>query len=82
MLTLETKPVDTARAKEIWAEYQKKHDISSLRGQFAAIEPKSGRVWIAPDALDLIDLKEKDGNTEPVYMICVGYDYFVRKGRR
>jgi len=82
MVKLETKPVNVERAKEIWAEYQKRHDVSSLKGQYAMIEPNSGRVWIGETPLSVADKMHADGCFEPVYGIMVGYDYFVRKGHR
>lgn len=36
--------VDTARAREIWAEYQCQHDVSDRMGQAVGIEPISGRI--------------------------------------
>ena len=45
------RPVDLERAKQIWAEYQKQHDVSDRVGQTAGIDPVRGRVWILMKAL-------------------------------
>ena len=82
MVKLGTKPVDVERAKQIWAEYQTKHDVSDLKGQYAMIEPKSGRVWIGKDPILVADKMHADRCYDPVFGIMVGYNYFVRKGRR
>ncbi len=82
MVNPKTKPVDVERAKAIWADYQTKHDVSNLKGQYAVIEPKSGRVWIDETPLSVADKMHADGCYDPAYAIMVGYDYFVRKGRR
>lgn len=74
--------VDVERAEQIWAEYQRTHDLSADKDRVAAVEPVSGRVWIADSGIDLVHLKEAEGISEPVYLIRVGYDYYVRKGRR
>ena len=36
---------DSAKAQEIWADYQQQHDLSSRTGQTAGIDPASGRIW-------------------------------------
>src|SRR5579862_1391391 len=75
-------PEDTARAQEYWAEYQRTHDVSGLTGQTAAIDPKTGRVWIAADVMDIAREREAQGDLAPVYLVRVGYDYYLRKGHR
>ena len=52
-------PVDTARAQQIWAEYQHEHDVSTRIGQTAGIDPNTGRVWIADSAEDILDQMEE-----------------------
>jgi hypothetical protein len=73
---------DTARAKEIWAAYQQEHDLSSLVGQTAGVDPWSGRVWIGESAVDVAHQRNATGSNAPLYLVRVGFDYFVRKGRR
>ena len=70
------------RAREFWREYQKQHDVSGLRGQVAAVDPESGRVWIGESAIDALDRMNADGEDTPVWFVRVGYDYYVTKGRR
>ena len=38
---------DSAKAKQIWIDYQRQHDLSARIGQTAGIDPRSGRhlVW-------------------------------------
>jgi len=73
---------DTARAQEIWAEYQKLHDVSTRKGQAAGIDPVSGRVWFGESDLDVKDQMLAEGIDIPFYCIRVGYDYYLRKGGR
>jgi hypothetical protein len=73
---------DTARAKTIWAEYQKQHDVSHLHGHAVGIDPRSGRVWFGRDATDILHQKEAVGDDGMLYLLRVGYDYYQRKGRR
>jgi hypothetical protein len=82
-LTKPTLPPDFMdRTKRVWEEYQRSHDITPLKGQIAAIDPDTGRVWIGPDGLDMVDRMKSDGVEFPVYMVRVGYDYMYVKGRR
>lgn len=73
---------DTARALQIWAEYKKQHDLSAFIGQTAGIDPVGARVWIGETAVDVARQMEAEGVHAPVYLIRVGFDYFMRKGRR
>lgn len=73
---------DTAKAMEIWNEYQKNNDVEDMRGQVAGIDPISERVWIAPSAIETAEAMEADGVNHLLFFIRVGYDYHVRKGGR
>jgi hypothetical protein len=83
MLTPETwTSNDTACARQIWAEYQKQHDVSDRKCQAAGIDPVSGRVWFGESDLDVKDQMLAEGLDVPFYCIRVGYDYYLRKGGR
>jgi hypothetical protein len=82
MLTAHHKPLDTNRAQEIWAEYQSQNDLSGQDGKVAAIEPASARVWIGDSGIAIADQMQADGIDAPVYLVRIGSDHFVRKGRR
>jgi hypothetical protein len=71
---------DTARALQIWAAYQKQHDVSDRIGQAVGIDPVSGRVWFGESALDIAKQMDAEGTFAPFYCVRVGYDYYQRKG--
>jgi hypothetical protein len=71
---------DTARALQIWAEYQKHHDVSHRKGQAVGIDPVSGKVWFGESALDIRRQMDAEGTDTPLYLLRVGYDYYLRKG--
>jgi hypothetical protein len=75
-------PEDTVRARTIWAEYQRQHDVTALRGQAVGIDPKSGRVWFGESATDIRRQQDAAGDTAPLFCLRVGQDYYVRKGGR
>lgn len=73
---------DSAKAREIWDRYQRKHDVSDRIGQTAGIDPRSGRVWFGESIPDVVAQRDADHIDRPLYFIRVGYDYYARKGRR
>lgn len=77
-----TTTVDVERARQIWEEYQKQHDVSDRKGQAVGIDPVSGRVWFGEDALDIRRQMEAEGTVTPIYLLRVGRDYYWRKGGR
>ena len=76
------KPNYTERALEFWHEYSESHDLSRFEGQVAAIDPVSGRVWIADSGVEVVDKVQADVGETPVYITRVGSDFYARKGRR
>jgi hypothetical protein len=74
--------VDVDRAQAIWREYCQQHDTTRLRGQTAGIEPVSGRIWFGASAADVYRQKVADGIDAPMYVVRVGCDHYLRKGRR
>ncbi len=75
-----TTTVDVERACQIWEEYQKQHDVSDRKGQAVGIDPVSGRVWFGESGIDIYKQMEAEGTMTPLYVVRVGYDYYVRKG--
>ena len=70
------------RAEQVWAEYQKTHDVSDRTGQAVGIDPVSGRVWFGESALDISRQLDAEGLKVPLYVVRVGQDYYCRKGGR
>ena len=71
---------DTARARQIWAEYQQQHDISDRLGQVAGIDPIGGRIWFGESAKDIVEQMTAEGINTLFYCVRVGFDYYLRKG--
>ena len=72
---------DLRKCKQIWAEYQKKHDITERIRQTAGIDPKSGQIWFGDSALEIVKKRETEGLTSPLFFERVGYAAYLRKGR-
>ena len=82
MATSTNPSLNVERAKAIWEEYQKHHDVSPLKDQAAGIEPVSGRVCFGESGLEIRDKMLAEGVDAPFYCVRVGYDYYLRKGGR
>jgi hypothetical protein len=72
--------VNVKKAERIWADYQRKHDVSHQQGLAVGIDPVSGRVWFGDSMLDITDQLNKEGVDIPLYFVRVGQDYYCRKG--
>lgn len=73
-------PAEIEKAKEIWAAYQKIHDITPWLNQMAAIDPKTGKVWIGETWREVSRQRDEEGAINPTYAVTVGKDYLFRKG--
>ncbi len=73
---------DSRRAKRIWTEYQKQHNIAERIGQTAGIDPESERIWFGDSALEIVQQRLAEGLTSPLFFERVGYSAYLRKGGR
>lgn len=73
---------DIARAQQIWAEYQQKHDLSHRQGQAAGIDPVNGRIWFGESAIDIAQQRTAEGLDSPLFFVRVGFPTYCRKGGR
>ena len=73
---------DVARAKQLWADYQKRHDISRRIGQAVGIDPVSGRIWFGDSATDIRLQMDEEGIEAALLVLRVGSGYYLRKGGR
>jgi hypothetical protein len=73
---------DTDRARRIWDEYQQATDVAALVGRTPGIDPVTGRIWFGESASDIWHQRQLEGIDAPIYCVRVGYDYYLRKGRR
>jgi hypothetical protein len=74
--------VDVPRAKEIWAEYQRQHDVSALIGQVVGIDPASGAVYFGESATEIGNRLRAEGRHVPLFFSRVGSATYQRKGGR
>ena len=79
------KEADSAKAKKIWREYQRQHNLSDRIGQTAGIDPRSGRIWFGESIREIVFLRkigqrEKEGLDSPLFFERVGSETYYRKG--
>ena len=73
---------DTARAKELWADYQREHDLSGRQGQTVGIDPASGALWFGDSIGDVVSQRDSAGLDTPLFFERVGAQTYWRKGGR
>ncbi len=71
---------DSAKAKQIWKEFQLKNNLSDRIGQTAGIDPKSGRIWFGKSIREIVMEREKEGFFSPVFFERVGSETYFHKG--
>lgn len=73
---------DTAKAKEIWADFQLRHDLTMHMGQTVGIDPHSGQLWFGESISDIVARRDIDGLEGPLFFARVGSETYWRKGGR
>ena len=76
------KETDSAKAKQIWAEYQRQHDLSGHLGQTVGIDPRNGRIWFGESIRDIVRQRDVEGLASPLFFERVGSEAYFRKGNR
>lgn len=70
------KEADSAKAKEIWTEYCRQHDLSSRTGQTAGIDPYSGRLWFGESIRDIVSQRDAEGFNSPLFFERIGSEAY------
>jgi hypothetical protein len=73
-------PADSEKAQQIWADYQREHDLSDKIGQAVGIEPHSGRLWFGESIGDVIAQRNAEGIEAPLFLERIGFPAYFRKG--
>lgn len=73
---------DTETAKQIWAVYQKQHDLSDRVGQTAGIDPNTSRIWFGESIDEVVAQRDADGIDSPLRFERIGSETYYRKGGR
>ncbi len=71
---------DSVKARQIWIDYQRQHDLSDRIGQTAGIDPRSGRIWFGASVRDIVSQRTAEGLHSPLYFERVGSEAYLHKG--
>ena len=82
MQRLNWEQADSHKAKQIWEEYQKQHNLSDRIGQTVGIDPKSKRIWFDSSIRDIVLKRTGEGLSSPLFFQRVGSKTYFRKGGR
>lgn len=82
MATSTPSKLDTARAKEIWEEYARTHDLTGQDRKAVGIDPSTGEVFLGSSAKEIIANLQKDGRFRPLFFRWVNDPYYFRRGHR
>lgn len=74
--------MDSITAKQIWTDYQQRHDLADRLGQTVGIDPVSGRMWFGESIQDIVSQRGAEGLDSPLFFVRVGADTYFRKGHR
>jgi hypothetical protein len=80
MVLSDWEEIDSAKAKQIWLDYQRQHDLSTRIGQTAGIDPRSGRIWFGASVRDIVSQRDAEGLRSPLYFERVGSEAYLHKG--
>ena len=80
--TTTVQPVDVEKARSIWRQYQRTHDLTDRDGQAVGIDAESGRIWFGSSATDILMQQKAEGHPKPLLYVRVGSEYYSRKGGR
>ena len=69
-------------AKQIWTDYQTKHDVSGRKGEAAGIDPETGEVWLGREIADIVEDRKTKYLSSPLFFVRIGYQTYYRKGGR
>lgn len=73
---------DSLTARQIWADYQQRHELADRVGQTVGIDPVSGRLWFGESIHDIVAQRDAEGLDSPLFFVRVGSDTYFRKGSR
>ena len=72
---------DSVKAKQIWAQYQRQHNVSDRVGQTVGIDPQSGQVWFGESIRDIVLQRDADDMKSALFFERVGSETYLIKGR-
>lgn len=73
---------DSAKAKQLWVDYQRQHDVSARVGETVGIDPHAEQFWFGESIADVVAQHDANGLSGPLFFERVGARTYWRKGGR
>ena len=74
--------LDTDKAKQIWSEYERTHDLSGMQLLAVGIDPETGEVHFGESMHEIGDRLEREGRFKPLFYRWVNDPYYFHRGAR
>jgi hypothetical protein len=74
--------LDVNKAQQIWAEYERSHDLTDRQSEAVGIDPETGEVFFGESAKAITLRLVREGRNRPLYFRWVNNPIYGRKGRR
>ena len=74
--------LDSEKAKRIWEEYERKHDLSGMQNLAVGIDPESGEVHFGKSMQEIGERLRSEGRFKPLFYRWVNNPYYFRRGGR
>jgi hypothetical protein len=73
---------DTEKAKQIWEEYERTHDLRGMEKLAVGIDPETGEVHFGTSMRDIGERLEREGQFKPLYYRWVNDPSYYHRGVR
>src|SRR5262245_11985295 len=74
--------LDTEKAKRIWAEYERTHDLGGMQNLAVGIDPESGEVHFGKSMEEIGERLEQEGRFKPLFYRWVNDPAYFHRGVR
>jgi hypothetical protein len=82
MTDLEQPSVDVDKAKHVWAEYERTHDLTGMEQMAVGIDPDSGEVHFGKSMEDIVERLDREGRFKPLFYRWVNDPSYFHFGAR
>jgi hypothetical protein len=73
---------DMDRVNQVWADYERTHDLNGKEHLAVGIDPEAGEVFIGNSAKEIIARLRDEGRFRPLFFRWVNDPFYIHKGAR
>jgi hypothetical protein len=82
MTDLEQPSIDVEKAKRIWDEYERTHDLCGMEKLAVGIDPETGEVHFGKSMAEIGDRLKREGRFKPLFYRWVNDPAYYHFGGR